>query len=247
MTAWTLDSFPLALLVKLWFLPFSSLLIDPSLPLNHPYTYLVPPLVLVLIGVSLYGCWRQLPPTTAWLLIWLTVVPTAVLIGSDLVRGSRLSSETRYFFPAMTAAQLAIAGWLGLQLQTRRRVTTFCVVGVVSWGLINSYHVVTADTWWNKRTGTFNQEIAAAIATVDEPLVLSQKNSVLLGELISLSYYLSPETPFQVTYAPDLPQPQGDRAVLLFYPSGELIQAYDCATSLPGVTANLWRTDCAQP
>ena len=147
----------------------------------------------------------------------------------------------------MTAAQLAIAGWLGLQLQTRRRVTTFCLVGVVSWGLINSYHMVTADTWWNKRTGTFNQEIAAAIATVDNPLVLSQKNSVLLGELISMSYYLSPETPFQVTYAPDLPQPQGDRTVLLFYPSGELIQAYDCATPFPGVTANLWRTDCAQP
>ena len=246
-TAWTLDAFPRDLLVKLWGLHFSALLIDPSLPLNHPYTYLVPPLVLVLIGVSLYGCWRQLPPTTAWLLIMLTVVPTTVLIGSDLLRGSRLSSETRYFFPAMTAAQLAIAGWLGLQLQNRRRVTAFCLVGLVSWGLINSYHIVAAPTWWNKRTGTFNQEIAAAIATVDNPLVLSQKNSVLLGELISMSYYLPPETAFQVTYAPDLPQPQGERSVLLFYPSGELIQAYECATPFPGVTANLWRTDCSQP
>ena len=94
-----------------------------------------------------------------------------MLIGSDLIRGGRLSSETRYFFPAMTAAQLAIAGWLGLQLQIRRRVTTFCLVGLVGWGLINSYHIVTADTWWNKRTGTFNQEIAAAIATVDNHLV----------------------------------------------------------------------------
>ena len=62
-----------------------------------------------------------------------------------------------------------------------------------------------------------------------------------------MSYYLSPETQFQVTYPPDLPRPQGERSVLLFSPSDELIQAYDCATPFPGVTASLWRTDCPQP
>ncbi|HEY9889327.1 MAG TPA: glycosyltransferase family 39 protein, partial [Candidatus Obscuribacterales bacterium] len=245
-TAWTFDDFPRDLLVKLWGLHFAALFVDPNLPLTHPYTYLVPPLLIVLIGVSLYGCWRQWPPTTALLVLALVTVPTLALIGGDLLRGSRLSSETRYFFPALGAALLAVAGWSGTLLTTRayRRVTALGLTVLLTWELINCGVMVQAPTWWNKKSGIFNHEIAAAIAATPRPLVLTQLAGTVLGDLISISYRVPPSTPFSATVAPALPVPPPeleDHNILLFWPSPELLQAYPEAEPFPGNAYGLWR------
>ena len=56
-TEWTSFRQPLEQLVKFWGLHLSSTVIDLGLPLEHWYTYWVPPLVLILVVVAL---WRLL-------------------------------------------------------------------------------------------------------------------------------------------------------------------------------------------
>ncbi|NER78388.1 MAG: hypothetical protein F6K42_02195 [Leptolyngbya sp. SIO1D8] len=246
-TAWTLSKVPRIILMKLWGLHFSALFVDPNLSLDHLYTYLVPPLVLICIGIGLYGCLKRFPSRTSFLLLSLVIVPTLALIGGDLFRGSRLSTETRYFLPALMMAQVAIAGWLGGQYLNRRRLVLFGLTGLIGLGLANSVALAKAPTWWSKREGTFSYAIAAAITATHNPIVLTQKESTTLGNLISLSYDLPPETPFQVTYAPNIPALATDNShtILLFRPSGMLTEAYGCsAEPLPEILALLWQVPC---
>ncbi|MBE7382216.1 MAG: glycosyltransferase family 39 protein [Leptolyngbya sp. SIO1E4] len=245
-TAWTLDEFPRSIMVKLWGLHFSALFVDPNLSLDHAYTYLVPPLAVLLIGISLYRCWQRFPHQAGAMVVALVVVPTVALIGGDLLRGSRLSTETRYFLPVLMAAQVAVAGWLGTHYRTQRLVL-LGLTGLIGLGLVNSMIMTKAPTWWSKREGTFNYAIATAIASIQNPVVMTQKEGTTLGNLISLSYHLPAQTSFQVTLAPDIPEPNGEQpqTLLLFRPSELLRNAYDCpAEPFPGVLALLWRIPC---
>jgi uncharacterized membrane protein len=100
-----------------------AVFIDPNLPLEHPYSWLVPPVLLLLLLGILLSLFKDLPKESSVLLLALVLVPTAALIGGDGVRGSVLSSHTRYFMPALAGTLVAVAGWLGLQYRHRRQAS----------------------------------------------------------------------------------------------------------------------------
>ncbi len=99
-TAWTKALPPIDLLMKLWGLHISSSLIDFGLPSDNVYTYIVPPIVLALVGYvwTLY----YHAPRRAWLFVVLLIIlPTSALILLDLLLGGQRSSHTRYFVPML--------------------------------------------------------------------------------------------------------------------------------------------------
>jgi uncharacterized membrane protein len=244
-TGWAFQLFPRGLLVKLWGLHFSSAFIDPNLPPSHPYTYWMPPLVIMGLVISIIGCWRRISRQVGFWLATSIVIPCLVLMGGDLVRNSYLSAETRYFLPMLAIAQIAIAGWLSSYNLLRQRWVLSLVCLLLTVGIVNSTVMTMAPTWWNKKSDYFNHQNAAEISAFSQPLVLTQCESTTLGSLISLSYYLSPQTRFQVTYPPTPPKVAIDSmnpgdSILLYRPLPSLQQAYDCpATQLSEVLYQL--------
>jgi hypothetical protein len=245
-TSWTTDIvYSMDDLFKLWGLHFSSVFIDPNLPLEHPYTLIMPPLLLILLGGALMALWRHLPKESSWLLITLVVMPALCLIGGDLLRGSILSKNTRYFMPTLMGSLLAIAGWLGLQYTGHRRAATVGVAVLVSLGLVNSVALIQAPTWWNKSIGYHHQAIAATVNSLPAPVILMQRGGTTLGDIISLSHYLSPQTQFVVADAPAIPQPPSTAAtVLLLQPAEPLANAFDCPVEELPVEGGLFRVPC---
>jgi hypothetical protein len=245
-TSWTTAiAFPMDALVKLWGLHFASVFIDPNLPLTHPYTVIMPPLVLILLTGTLIFHWRNLPKASSGLLIALIVVPALCLMGGDLLRGSILSKNTRYFMPTLIGTLLAIAGWLGLLYSRYRRAATIGVAVLVSLGLVNAIAIIQAPTWWNKSISYHHQAIAEIVNSFPAPVILMQRGGTTLGDIISLSHYLSPQTQFVVAAAPAIPQaPPAAETLLLLQPAESLATAFNCPVEELPVEGGLFRVPC---
>jgi len=245
-TAWTTEVvFPMGALVKLWGLHFAAVFVDPNVPLDHPYTVIVPPLLIILLAGILVFHWRHLPPASSLLLLSLILVPTLCLIGGDLVRGSILSKNTRYFMPALIGALVAVAGWLGAHYRRHPKGAVFGLVLLLSLQFVNALAIAQASTWWNKSISYQNQALAAAIRTFPDPVILAQNDGTTLGNLLSLSHYLPSQTQFVVTAVPDIPQPPpAAKTVLLFQPSAELLNEVGCPVQELPVRGGLFQVSC---
>ncbi|MBE9178577.1 glycosyltransferase family 39 protein [Oculatella sp. LEGE 06141] len=228
-TAWTTASPPKSVLVKLWGLHFSSDFIDFGVPLEHVYTYIVPPVVLMMLGCALWLLCRRAPFRSRLLVVLLVVLPSIALILPDLVLGGQRSSSTRYFVPTLVGVQLAIAYLITHLLQhcasLQRRLgrgllLLLLTLGVISCGL--SWH---AETWWTKGVSYSNASNARFLNQLDQAVVISSLWDNTLGNVISLSHLVKDEVQFQLVIdpmVPDLPD-GGDR--FLFYPTDALLQA----------------------
>jgi len=246
-TSWTTAiTYPKDALIKLWGLHFTSVFMDPNLPLEHPYSGLAPLLMgLLLVGI-LISLSKTLPPESSLLLGLLIGVPTLCLIGGDLVRGSILSKNTRYFMPALIGTLVAIAGWLGLLYGQHRRMANLGIALTLGLGLVSSIAILQAPTWWNKSISYHNRTIATAISEFEQPVVLIQAHGTTLGDVLSLSHYLPPATAFVITESPAIPQvPTLAQTVLLFQPTAALMHAFACTPTQLPVPAGLFQVTCA--
>lgn len=107
-TDWTTTNVPLSFLVKMWGLHLSCIFFDFGLELEHPFTYLVPPCLLVLVCYAIYFLCRH-TDKRVWLFILTLISVTALfLILSDLFLGGRRSSVSRYFIPCYLGIQIAV-------------------------------------------------------------------------------------------------------------------------------------------
>ena len=223
-TAWTKTLPPKELLMKLWGLHLSSSLIDFGLPLDNIYTYVVPPMVLTLVGYALWIIYYH-APSRAWLfLVLLIVLPTSALILPDILLGGQRSSHTRYFVPMLIGVQLAIAYLLNYLLQyslfiQRVLLTVLLTVGIISCGV--SWR---SSTWWNKGISYGNDSVAAFLNSQDKPVVISSLGDTTLGNVISLSYLVNNEVRFQLAIDPVVPIISSKANNFLFYPTGTLIE-----------------------
>ncbi|MGJ3250965.1 MAG: glycosyltransferase family 39 protein [Elainellaceae cyanobacterium] len=228
-TGWTEIPFPPSFLLKLWGLHLSSNFIDPGLQIDNIYTYIVPPLTLILVGYALYYL-RRTTPRRAWVLIFSLIGITAlVLILPDLIWGGRRSSQTRYFVPLLTAAQLAVAFLLSQMLIRARSAQQWIwqsiTVVVITAGVVSGSIIIQADTWWSKVVSYSNPAIASVLNQMPAPLVISSTGSVNMGNVISLSYLVEPTVKFQLVRDPNVPDiPEGFSHYVLFYPTETLIQ-----------------------
>ena len=238
-TLWIKDSPPRSLLVKFWGLHLSSDFVDPGLPLDHLYTYLVPPLTLILLGVSLWVLCRHQPFHTWFPITLLVGVPAIALILPDILLGGQRSITTRYFAPTLIGAQLTVSYliiyWMQHSSSWKRQLgrglfALLLTVGVISCGM--SWQ---SRTWWSKGVSFNNAETAEFLNQYTQPLVISSLGDTTLGNVISLSYLLKEEARFQLVVEPNIPNPMERSDRFLFYPSEQLIQGLQAAYSLKAI------------
>ncbi|MGB3200314.1 MAG: glycosyltransferase family 39 protein, partial [Nodosilinea sp.] len=217
-TDWSNAPAPLAFLAKLWGLHYSAVVIDFNVPLDHPLSRLGPALVLGLVAIALIHLWQRYPRSTALFLACGLLVPPLVLIGNDVVRAAQISRNTRYFFPSLVLLPLAIAPLIHHWLTAPQRsvrvwgATLLALILTLSTasGLVNNR----ALTWWNKSVGYANIYIAHYLNQTTQPLLLIEASGIALGDALSLSHYLKPDTPLWLLLDQSLPSPESLQAVL---------------------------------
>ncbi|MEM7062982.1 MAG: hypothetical protein AAF572_07455 [Cyanobacteria bacterium P01_B01_bin.77] len=251
-TEWTSFRQPLGQLIKFWGLHLSSTVIDFGLPLETPYTYLVPPLILVLLLVALGQLLLVTPPTTMAFCLMLLMVPALGVILPDLINGGQLSISTRYFMPSLLIVTLVLAGWLRQLMLSDRRVYRVWGQGMfallLAVGLVSATLSAASFTWWNKNISYHVHKIGNVIRQSEKPLVLSELTSTGLGNAISLSYAVPPETEFVLFPFGQLPEiPTGYSDYFVTHARVELIDAISSQTGKSVVPAQgsyeLWRLE----
>lgn len=231
-TQWTNQSPPLSYLVKLWGLHFSSTVIDPGFSLEHPFTYIVPPLVLVLLGIALWIL-ASTAPLRVWLLIGLlTIVPAIALILPDLLTGGQRSASTRYFFPSLLGMILAIAYLLAFLIthhqSSKQRLGYGLTALLLTTGLISCSLSFQAQTWWSKGVSYGVPFAAEVLNNLPTPLVIIGYRDVNLGNSIALSHWVNDQVQFQLVRDSRIPaMPTGVSDRFLFYPDDDLRAAFE--------------------
>lgn len=231
-TQWTQIPAPLSFLSKIWGLHFSSVWFDVGLPLDHPLNHIVIPLALALLISGLYLTWRHANQSATWFLITLAIIPALCLILPDVIRGGRVSSMTRYFFPSLLAVQIAFAFSLSCLLhakaQIRRRIGQTILAGLIAVGIVSDVAIARSPTWWSKVVSYQNAGIANVVNQAENPLILIPKAGTAVGNAISLSHQLNPNASillFDAAVLPDLP---ADAAIFLAHQdNGTVFTTFD--------------------
>ncbi len=251
-TDWTSFRQPLGRLVKLWGLHLSSAVIDLGLPLENWYTYLVPPLVLIVLLLALWQLLLVTPPTTMAFCIVTLMVPTLGLILPDLINGGQLSISTRYFIPSLLMVTLILAGWLWQLMLSDRGRYRFLGQGILvlllSIGLVSGSLSAGSFTWWNKNIDYHGKTIGNIIRQAENPLVVAELGATGLGNMISLSYSVDPETEFLLFKSGRLPElPEGYSDYFVAYAKGDLLDEIASKTGKSPTLAEgdypLWRLE----
>jgi uncharacterized membrane protein len=195
-TAWIESQPAYSFLFKIWGLHFSSVFVDLGFNINHPYSYLVPPLILILISYGFIILIRTTERSIWLFLLCLFLIPTLSLILPDLILGGQRSTVTRYLIPSLIAAQIAIAYLFTYHL--RKKLWQGLLGIILLCGLLSCWQISQAEVWWNKGISSYNPQIAAAINKSSNPLVISDAGGTNLGNIISLAYLVKPETKFKL-------------------------------------------------
>ncbi|MEM9264247.1 MAG: glycosyltransferase family 39 protein [Cyanobacteria bacterium P01_F01_bin.13] len=251
-TEWTSFRRPLEQLVKFWGLHLSSTVIDLGLPLENLYTYLVPPIVLLVLVVALWQLLLVTSPTIMAFGILSLMVPALGLILPDLIDGGQLSVSTRYFMPSLLMVTLILAGWLRQLVLSDRSIYRFWGQGIVVLllvaGLASGTVSAASFTWWNKYINYHSNIMGDVIRKTESPLVIARLNGTGLGDMLSLSYAVDPETSFLLFKPGQLPEiPTGYSDYFMPYANGELLDEIAAQTGRAVVLAEgdypLWRLE----
>lgn len=251
-TEWTSFRQPLGQLIQFWGLHLSSTVIDLGLPLDSAYTNTVPLIMLAVVVVSLWQLLLVTPPTTMAFCIMGLMVPAVGLIFPDLINGGQLSVSTRYFMPSLLMVTLILAGWLRqLTLSDRGLYRAWgqgVMVLLLLAGLVSGILSAASFTWWNKNVSYHVHVMGEVIRKADNPLVISELGSTGLGNTISLSYAVAPETEFLMFKSGRLPQiPSGYSDYFVVHASEDLLNDITSQTGRSvGLAAGdypLWRLE----
>jgi uncharacterized membrane protein len=193
-TSWREHKLPLVELVRAWVMGVVRLFFDINNQSGDSISQLLPllivlPLLLALLGYSMYYVYRK-APRRSWLFIYFlagsTFLPLAIF--DVLNGGSRISAAHRYLIPAYIALQLSLAFLLARKLLCEKeghrsawRGTAFVILLL---GCASCWVSSRTESWWNKDPDGINPEIARIINRSTAPLVISDG---WLGHAFSLS------------------------------------------------------------
>jgi uncharacterized membrane protein len=213
-------------LIKWWLRNLNNVFFDfhPSIesfdPIHYDDIFLIP-IVLILVGYSIYFLCRH-TSRKVWLFILTWMVVTALpLVLLDLVLGGFRSTAVRYLIPTYLAIQIAVAYLLATKITAisinnqQQRFWKLVTIGLVSGGVLSCVISSSAEVWWNKFVDYYNPPVARIINQANYPLVVSDTN--IPGSILSLSHLLSPDVRFQlVTQASMLEISEDFSQVFLF-------------------------------
>lgn len=239
-TAWTVKKHNLLYLVKAWISDLSRVFLDlgvdrDSGALLVPLIFFIP-ILLILVGYSLYYLWRK-TPKHIWLFILTLIGVTALsLILPDVIFGGRSSTTARYLIPCYLGVHIAIAYLLATQITfivniQRQKLWQLVMIVLVSSGVLSCAIMSPASDWWN--TGYYDAEVERIINQATYPLLISD---IEIADILSLSYRLDPKVRLQLepqcytcrldsqlVFKPNKPKfPDGFSDVFLYMPSKRL-------------------------
>ena len=223
-TAWTKKHLPLDILIKSWLLQLNRIFLDLDFGFENPFSYVITPIFLVLIGYSIYFICRTTNYKIWLFIVTLIMIPALPLMLPDLLFGGIRSLAERYLLISYLGIQLAVTYLLATQLHNKsfasRRIWQIIMGIVIICGLV-SYGVSSqAETWWSKVISSGNPQVAKIINQATHPLLISNDSGINYGNVFSLSYLVQPKVQFQLVKDRSIPNiPDEFTEIFLLNPS----------------------------
>jgi len=187
------------------------------------------PLMVILIGYSLYFLCRHTPKPDCLFILTLIGVPTIALILPDFLLGTEKLMVGRYLIPFYLGIQLAIAHLLASQIISlsllQRKVWQAIMAVLISVGVVSCVIIASSELSLSKLQNGDNPQIAHVINQANRPLLVSDTSDPdNHGYLLSLSYSLDPKVRFRLVANPrDIQIPDGFSDIFLYQP-GKILQ-----------------------
>ncbi|AFZ26258.1 putative membrane protein [Cylindrospermum stagnale PCC 7417] len=197
-------------LIQSWLMQLSRIFFDLNFGFENPFSYLITPIFLILVGYAIYFLCRT-TNTRVWLfIVTLIVVPAFPLMLPDLFLGGTRSLSARYLIPSYLGMQLAVAYLLATQLyngsSSRRIIWQMILALIIICGLVSYRVSCQADTWWNKAISYNHPQVAKIVNRAARPIVVSNAFGTNYGNIFSLSYLVEPNVRFQLMKGQNIPK-----------------------------------------
>ena len=190
---------------------------------SAPVNALLAALTLAIVGWALYYLVRTASRRTWGFVVVALLVPEAPLVVHDLVFGSQLVVQIRYFVPLYLGLEIVVAYLLSALMSAdsaRLRLTGQSLFGLLVFGGVLSCAVSAEATTWATEDYEQNREVAAIVNGSRGPLVVSDYRT---DRALGLAYYLDPRVPMRLDLYCSECEPDGEHAVPLLGANG----AYD--------------------
>ncbi|MFN6497006.1 MAG: glycosyltransferase family 39 protein [Nostoc sp. DedQUE01] len=204
---WAIETTSISNLIQEWMRNISYSFMDfwylftyfPDSGFNLSFgTYLIP-LLLTLVGYSVYFICRRTPKKIWFFILILIGSNSLPMILSDLFSGGYRSIMARYFVPCYLGIHLSVAYLFAEKINPINRkffVTNLwklSFVVLLLGGIISCSVSSQAETWWTKRT-LDHVLVSKLINQTSDPLVIIDD---YLPSVASLSHILNPDVEFQ--------------------------------------------------
>jgi uncharacterized membrane protein len=186
------------------------------------------PLIVILIGYSIYFLCRNTPKTICWFILTLIGVTSIALILPDLILGAEKLMVGRYLITVYLGIQLAVAHLLATQINSasffHSKIWQAIMAVVISVGVVSCAINSSAELSLSKLQNADNSQIAHLINQTNRPLLISDMSDPdNHGYLLSLSYSLNPKVRLRLVVNPrGLQIPDGFSDIFLYQPGKAL-------------------------
>jgi uncharacterized membrane protein len=257
-TAWAKQDTALLSLVANWLYNISYIFVDfffiftyqPNSFFNWYFGKYIIPIILILIGFSIYFLHRQTSVRVWLFVLTLIIIPALGIILPDLISGGYASIMSRYFTPCYIGIELAVAYLLATQINFfganvwKQKLWKLVTITLISGGLLSCLISSQSEFWWNKRTTSYDQlQAAYTINQAINPLLVVENAS----EALSLSHILNPQVKLLIINQPNLLKISGSYSNVFFLQPSKYLQdeleqqKYQIDIAYKGRKQSLWQ------
>ncbi|MEM6450522.1 MAG: glycosyltransferase family 39 protein [Cyanobacteria bacterium P01_D01_bin.105] len=198
--SWTALPISFHVLMRSWTHNLTHLFIDFNLAqsfetsTSFPFTLLKGVVISFLIYV-LFWSMRHMHASAKVFLLSLGGVTLLALVLPDLILGGQRSRVARYLMPTYLSFHIACARCLASKLNARQPYIQWksIVATVVVSGILSCAVSLPTQNWWHKYHSNKNVAISEHINKYPQSLLVSSDYDYNIGQLLSLSYFLTPE------------------------------------------------------
>ncbi|MDJ0901196.1 MAG: glycosyltransferase family 39 protein [Xenococcus sp. MO_188.B8] len=149
-------------------------------------------LIIFLIGFALF--FVVFSRTKARVFLMALAIPVELIaILPALLTGKLLAGTIRYQIPMLIVIQISLAYLLAKRIEYQKQMWNLLLVLIITTGVVSCLLIPQSQDWWNKGNGKAIHLINAH----DKPLVISHTGA-LVGNILSMSYYLKPLVRFRI-------------------------------------------------